>query len=250
MRYVTRGQWGAREPDYRVPLPHPVREAYIHHGGGGSRNDDPFVVVPSWQEQHMDIKEWSDIAYQEIVSGADEYDGWVFEGRGFGIQSGATGPPQDSRSLSICFIGNYEHDVPSPASLESAAQRLAYCVKVGRLTPDFTLYGDKDVNATACPGRNLYVKLSSIRRRVDEIVAGPEPTPIDPDPPTDPEDDDMRWLYYQDESNGTELVVTSSGRVRLFGPGALRELRVAEVIPPTPVKVSHEVAQQFLVGGK
>lgn len=252
MRYVTRVQWGARDPKYRNVMARPVSEAYIHHGGGGSQQDDPFRVVPSWQLDHMyGSHRWSDIAYQEIISGAREYDGWVFEGRGFGFQGGATGEPEDARSLSICVIGNFEHDVPTAAVLESIAQRLAYQVKIGRLTPDFALYGDRDANQTACPGANLYARLGEIRRRVDAIVAANEPTPA---PPTDPpeEDDPMavQWLFYGETGTKTQWVVTPDGTARFYGPEAIKALIAEKRISSTPVMLPPGSAEQFRAGNK
>ena len=248
MRYITRDQWGAQPPKYRNVMPRPVDEAYLHHGGGGSMQDNPFQVVPAWQRDHMwGDHEWSDVAYQEIFSCAREYDGWVFEGRGFGFIGGATGDPEDRRSLSVCVIGNFERDHPTPAVLESIAQRLAYSVKIGRLTRGFVLKGDRDANATACPGINLYRRIPEIRARVEQIVAGNEPTPA----PVEPlEDDEMKWLYYHDQDTGTEFVVTNSGDVREYGPGALRALREAGVISPAPAKVSGDVARDFRSGDR
>ena len=76
-------------------------------------------------------------------------------------------------------------------------------------------------------------------------VAAPVPTP---EPPK--EDEEMKWLYYHDESNGSEFVVTNSGDVRFYGPEALRELRAAEVIPSSPKRVSATVAAQFRAGDR
>lgn len=83
------------------------------------------------------------------------------------------------------------------------------------------------------------------RLMLDKIIALLTPTPT-----PSPEDDDMRWLYYHGETTGTEIVVCSDGKVRAFGPEALRELRAAEVIPPTPKRVPDSTIEQFMVGGK
>ena len=250
--YVTRDQWGARSPKYRNVMPRPVSLVVIHHSVTNPAAN-PHSTMRGIQDFHMGpTKNWSDIAYQECVSMAPEYDGWVFEGRGFGYIGGATGtPPGDANSLSICLLGNAEDIPPTTAAIESIAQRLAYAEKVGRLAPGWKLTGDRTWNQTACPGKFLFDLLPAIRARAAAIVADNEPTPAPPtDPAPDPEDDDMRWLYYHDESNGTEFVVTSSGQVRKFGPEALRQLRIADVIPTVPVKIPHDVAEQFFVGGK
>lgn len=251
MRYVTRDQWGARPAKYRNKMPYPVSLAVIHHSVT-PWNADPYTTVRGIQAFHMDGRGWSDIAYQELVAMDREHDGWVFEGRGFGFIGGATGtPPGDANSLSICLLGNSTETPPSPAAVESIASRLAYAEKTGRLASGWEIRGDRDYNSTNCPGDVLYGLLPAIRQRAAEIVAGNIPTPAPlPDPPPDPEDDDMRWLYFHGESTGTEIVVCSDGKVRMFGPDALRELREAEVIPAAPKRVPDSTIEQFRVGGK
>lgn len=248
MRYVTRDQWGARPPKYRNVMPRPVDLVVVHHSVT-PWNADPYSTVRGIQSFHMDSRGWSDVAYQELVAMDPEHDGWVFEGRGFGFIGGATGnPPGDSRSLSICLLGNSSEKPPTPLALESIASRLAYAQKIGRLAPRWQIRGDRDFNSTNCPGDALYAALPSIRQRAAELLIEPTPAPPDPDP--DPEDDDMRWLYFHGESTGTEIVVCSDGKVRMFGPDALRELREAEVIPAAPKRVPDSTIEQFRVGGK
>lgn len=87
------------------------------------------------------------------------------------------------------------------------------------------------------------------RLLVDEIRAVVTPKP-EPTPDPEPEDDEMAWLYYHDEDTGSEYVVTNSGDVRFYGPEALRELRVAEVIPSSPKRVSSTVTEQFRAGDR
>lgn len=245
MRYVTRDQWGAKPPKYRNIMRRPVSLVVVHHTVTDP-NADPYKSVRGVQAYHQG-KGWSDIAYQELVAMDREHDGWVFEGRGFGFIGGATGtPPGDANSLSICLLGNAEQTPPTPAAVESIAQRLAYAEKIGRLAPAWEIRGDRDYNQTACPGAHLYAQLPYIRQRAAEIVAGHQPTPST----TEPEDDDMKWLYYHDESTGTEFVVTANGSVREYGPQALKQLRAEGVIPSAPKRVSADTARDFRAGDR
>ena len=244
MRYVTRDQWGARPPKYRNVMPRPVSLAVVHHTVT-PWDADPHTTLRGIQRDHMQSRGWSDIAYQELVSMAAGYDGWVWGGRGFGHIGGATGtPPGDAHSLSICVLANCETDPPTPAVLESIASRLAYAEKIGRLAPGWEIRGDRDYNSTACPGRHLYARLGEIRQRAAEIVAGHEPTPA-PVEPLPPVEDDVQWLYYSGK-NGTEWVCVN-GRNYFPGPKALAVLRSDEVIPSAPKKLDDDTTSQMWV---
>jgi hypothetical protein len=155
---ITRAEWGAKPPTRVTPLSTPVREIWIHHGAGSS--DNPIGQWKGYQSFHMDVRGWSDIAYNFGIGKGGE----VLEGRGALRVGGGTGSPQDQRSYSVCFIGNFEVEQPTTAALDACGDLLADLIDKGLLTRDFTIHGDREVNQTACPGRYLYPKIEAIRQ--------------------------------------------------------------------------------------
>ena len=157
MNLITRAQWGARPATRWAALSTPVPEVWVHHGAGSSA--DPVAQWRNYQRFHMDANGWSDIAYNYGIGLGGE----VLEGRGADRKGGGTGDPEDSRSYSVCFVGNFEIERPTKAALDACAELLRWLIAEGKLRPDFTIHGDRDTNQTACPGRHLYERLSDIR---------------------------------------------------------------------------------------
>ena len=157
MDMLTRDVIGLRPPTRRTPLSTPVAEVWIHHGAGSSA--DPVAQWRGYQRFHMDSNGWSDIAYNYGVGLGGE----ILEGRGADRKGGGTGDPEDSRSYSVCFVGNFEAERPTKAAIEACAELLRHLIAEGKLRADFRIYGDRDTNQTACPGRHLYARLSDIR---------------------------------------------------------------------------------------
>jgi N-acetylmuramoyl-L-alanine amidase len=181
--YITRTQWGARPAKAWTPMPRPVGTVFIHHSVTPF-GADGMIVVPQIQRTHMDTNGWNDIAYQELVHD----NGDVYEGRGFGVIGGAT-RGENSTSLSICALGNYEHVIPSAALITSIVNRIVAAVQEGRLHRTPQIKGHMDSSATACPGRFLYERIPEITARV---IASVSPPPAPDLPPTE---DDMYYLY-------------------------------------------------------
>lgn len=144
---VTRVQWGAREPDYRVAI-HGSNGIFIHHSAG------PRVKRPNVREQvrgiqrfHMDDRGWSDIAYNFLV--AD--DGRIFEGRGWGVVGAAT-YNWNSHSHSFCYLGMGDEPITYAARDAFRWLKAEHKRRYGRSY----CKGHRDVRATACPGPWLY----------------------------------------------------------------------------------------------
>lgn len=57
-------------------------------------------------------------------------------------------------SIGVCFMGNFETDMPTSAALGSYARLLS--ALESHLGRGLTVQGHRDVGQTACPGRNLY----------------------------------------------------------------------------------------------
>ena len=188
-QYITRQQWGARPPKSVTPMPKPVRTVYVHHSVTPLLAD-PATTVRQIQAQHMDRQGWNDIGYQELVA----HTGDVYEGRGFAVQGGAT-RGENSTSLAICALGNFEAMVPPSALLDSIVARIVAAARSGALAPGFQIQGHRDANSTACPGQHLYERLPAIRLRVAAALSA-----------TRPKGDDVYHLYklHKDALNAGE----------------------------------------------
>lgn len=186
--YITRAAWGARPPKRVYPHPGlPVAEIWVHHTAsatptaladidGDGAPDAEEAIVKMAQNYHMDSRGWSDIAYNFLVGQS----GVQYEGRGWDRKGGGTGDPEDSRSYSICAIGNYETATPTNQLLGGIADLIAGGIRAGNIQAGWTIHGDRDTNATACPGANLYARLADIKELVDRRLAVPDVPPYDP----------------------------------------------------------------------
>ncbi|XP_077538068.1 uncharacterized protein LOC144150119 [Haemaphysalis longicornis] len=151
---VSRSQWGARPWRQRRPT-HPVQaqRVFIHHTVGPNCFDAATCAdrMKSYQNYHMDGRQWWDIGYNFVIGG----DGRVYEGRGFGVE-GAHTLGHNTDSLGIAFTGDYRHTRPSDKML-AAAQRLIECgVRQGYISPDYELHGHRDARCSESPGTILY----------------------------------------------------------------------------------------------
>lgn len=180
MNIVTRALWNAANPTRITPFNLPAREVYVHHGASafpaelGDRDGDGVpdgeeALVREYQQFHFG-KGWSDIAYNWLISPT----GRIYEGRGWDRVGGGTGSPEDSWSMSICALGNYEQREPTAAMVQAYIDLIVAGIRAGKLTADVTIKGDRDVNSTACPGKHLYAMLDDIRAGVRAALTEPE----------------------------------------------------------------------------
>lgn len=162
-----RSDWAVRKDAVLPPLPSPpATEVYIHHTVGGIEGSDIDLDndgLPDSFEQlnrdienfHMDVRGWNFIAYNILVG----HKGHRAEGRGWGVQGGATGSPQDSYSVSISAHGNFHgvHKVTKPL-VNAIVHSIADGIEQGHLVPlnRLKIKGHQEKPyATACPGSGL-----------------------------------------------------------------------------------------------
>ncbi|HEX5088081.1 MAG TPA: N-acetylmuramoyl-L-alanine amidase [Nocardioides sp.] len=191
----TRAQWGANE-SWRDGPPrynNTILQAHIHHsasGNGYSQAEVP-ALIRSFYKYHTHSLGWSDIAYNFLV---DSF-GSIWEGRYGGIDKPVRGAHTlgfNASSTGICVIGNLDTVQPTQATLDALPQIVAYKLAAygrdpmgwtdvksegsdkfpaGKVVTLPVIDGHRDTNDTACPGRNLYAQLGTIRAATARVIS-------------------------------------------------------------------------------
>ena len=169
-------------PTDATPVATAPSHIIVHHSATPSTsNDFPAVVRAIW-DFHVNINGWDDIGYNWLIDG----EGVIYEGRGSGTQ-GAHFSCMNNQTTGMCMIGNFENSTPTPVSISSLEDLIAWeaCDKnilPGESSNHITsgallnhISGHRDGNDipnsctnTVCPGENLYPLLSGIIERVTE----------------------------------------------------------------------------------
>lgn len=195
---VTRAQWGADEslrtwaPQY-APT---IKAATIHHTADS--NDYTYEEVPaimrSIYRYHAASLGWGDIGYNAIV---DRF-GRIFEGRSGGLAStviGAHAGGFNTSTFGVSMLGNYDSVHPPAATLDAVVDIVAWKLSLFNVDPRGTVrltsggggtakyaagqsvtlptvFGHRDVGATACPGGDAYQHMDDIRNGVATRMSG------------------------------------------------------------------------------
>lgn len=167
MRIISRAGWGATSRvNARMRLP--VATLWLHHSVTRA-TANPTADMRTIER--IGVQRFGYVSYSYVI----HPDGSIFEGAGDTI--GAHTGGQNSTSLAVCLIGNFENDTVIPAAQESIVWLARHLRDTGRLTRTSGLRGHRDApNAsTACPGRNAYALLPSLGTRIAAPTAPPPP---------------------------------------------------------------------------
>ena len=96
---------------------------------------------------HRYTNGWAGIAYHYYV----RKDGSIYRGRPEAMQGGHC-LNYNYCSIGICFEGNFENETMGQAQISAGWELIA---DILRRYPGITVRRHKDLNATACPGRNF-----------------------------------------------------------------------------------------------
>jgi hypothetical protein len=163
----SREGWGAQPARSHLMDPHAVERMTIHHAGSQSGSTGP-AQFRGWQTWHMSGQGWGDIAYHLIIG----IDGTVHEGRDPAYE-GDSGTPYDTTGHLLFVVeGNFDHEKPAQAQLESLTRVLAWASEEYRI-PTSTITGHRDHAATTCPGTHLHALIESgdLADAVDDLIA-------------------------------------------------------------------------------
>ena len=166
MKIVGRSKWFARPPtDPPTPMGQ-VNTYIIHHDAGSLPTNLVAEEARMRADQNYHLATgYNDIAYAFGVGPS----GKVYEGRGFGVQCGAT-ENWNEKSIPIMVMGNYETATPTNRQLRHIGNLVRRAIDNGSLTKNPDGISHRDTKATACPGRNLYAKMDRIRHFSDPPI--------------------------------------------------------------------------------
>lgn len=125
----------------------------IHHTGNPK---DDNISAESLHESHLN-KGWAGIGYHFVI----RKNGSIELGRPMdAIGSHAYG--YNSHSIGIHLCGNFNLAEPTNAQIESCAVLLAWLMEQYDL-PVSSIVGHQDLDATSCPGENLFSKMDTLK---------------------------------------------------------------------------------------
>lgn len=163
---VSRADWGAEPAESKTAWdPDDLLGIGVHHfaiprsASSPSGSDD---LMRSVQRSHQ-AGEFSDIAYNHCF---DKF-GQIFEGRGFGFQTGANGNQAVNRThAAICYMGNSDLDGFPEAAQDAAGWLLKQWFNRGTGL-DVEPHSDLSPEGTACPGDRARTWVNSGAWRAD-----------------------------------------------------------------------------------
>lgn len=167
------------------------RKIIIHHTA--ESNKDKNITTISWEMQalqdiykfHTFSRGWWDVGYNYIIGPL----GTIYDGRyGWSDAVGAHASRNNTESIGIALLGNFDIENPTEAQIASLKKLLVALWQKYKINPqddviyhtfdtkidspyirNFTLdsiIGHSDVGSTACPGENLYALLPDLKRSV------------------------------------------------------------------------------------
>lgn len=155
---VRRAEWGAPPVALVRVVPH--GSVWIHHTVTGT----PGPIVPTMQGLNAIAvgRGFRFFSYSFAVLSGGPDNGRVGEGRGFLHQGAHT--LGHNGDLGIALTGNFENVEPTHEALVATANLIRLGLYYGTIRTAAGIGGHRDTGyATACPGRNLYDRLATLR---------------------------------------------------------------------------------------
>ncbi|XP_052227248.1 peptidoglycan-recognition protein SC2-like isoform X3 [Dreissena polymorpha] len=177
---VTREEWGAQPSKSVSYMGTPVSVVFIHHTAMSEchtkfRCAEEMRII---QRFHQVDRGWDDIGYNFLIG----EDGRAYEGRAWD-RIGAHTLGWNNVAIAFSIMGDYSHKLPNDAALDAVHAMIDYGIKLGKITPDYKLYGHRDAGTTECPGQQLYDLIRTWKhngRLGNEPLVKPTPIPYQP----------------------------------------------------------------------
>jgi hypothetical protein len=180
---ISRSQWGARTPLVMEPTDPSVSRRYMKQVV--TRINVHHSVTVATKNAFADMRVIEDIGFDRFGMFSYSYaihpTGVTMVG--CGLQVGAHTKGYNSTEYGVVFIGNYENMTPTKAQETSFAMLCAYLHQRGVLNLQ-EVRGHRDTKQTACPGKNLYVRIPTLEVKAKAAI-NQTPTPPAIPPPGD-----------------------------------------------------------------
>jgi N-acetylmuramoyl-L-alanine amidase len=136
-----------------------IKQIVVHHSAS-PRETTTVNKIITWHKN----KGWDHIGYHRVVG----RDGTVaatlsLEKEGYHVWG------RNKHTVGICVVGNFEQEHPTQQQLDNLEGALASLCKKLEL-PAEKIFGHRALalpfHGTACPGKNLFILLSDMRKRI------------------------------------------------------------------------------------
>lgn len=170
--FENRADWcpSGNCPEITNPVFTDVSHLIVHHSAGVNTSSDWAATVRSIWDFHVNTNGWDDVGYNWLI----DPNGVLYEGRGDNVR-GAHFCGKNTNTQGICMLGTYIDDAPTPESMTTLKEYLAW--KSADLNIDPTasslhapseysipnVSGHRDGCSTTCPGDMLYADLPQLR---------------------------------------------------------------------------------------
>lgn len=162
LNVIPRSRWTRTGPvGSRVNSMGTIGRLTIHHEGwktvhfsDARTTADRIELVRSI---HVDRRGWGDLGYHFVIDRA----GRVWEGRDIRFQ-GAHVKDNNEHNIGVMVLGNFDKQRPSDAQLRSLVRTVHTLAQRYRV-PTHRVQTHQEINPTACPGRMLQPRITSLR---------------------------------------------------------------------------------------
>ncbi|XP_017085286.1 peptidoglycan-recognition protein LC isoform X3 [Drosophila eugracilis] len=152
--FLKVADWGGRPAKRNLDKQNlPVNRVIISHTAaeGCESREVCTSRLKVIQNFHMDSWSWDHIGYNFLVGG----DGRIYEGRGWDYV-GAHTKGYNKGAIGISFIGTFTLRKPNERQLKACQMLIEEGVRLKKVTPNYQLYGHRQLSATESPGEELY----------------------------------------------------------------------------------------------
>ena len=115
---------------------------------------------------------WDDIGYNFVIG----QDARVYEARGWD-RIGAHTYGWNNVSISFAVMGDFTNHLPHQDVLSAVMNMIECGIKLVKITPDYKLYGHRDVRPTESPGEKLYNHIRTWKHYDKNPPVKPKPKP-------------------------------------------------------------------------
>jgi hypothetical protein len=129
----------------------------VHHS---LTKDSGTVSWGAIRKYHVETNKWLDIGYHagvELVN--DQYE--VLIGRMWN-QDGAHAVGMNNKAVGICFVGNFDVDMPSDAMLDKGLTLIRFMQDLYQI-PKQNIKGHCEYAPKSCPGKHLMEWVREVR---------------------------------------------------------------------------------------